>query len=117
MRHLTRWVTQIIVNALALLAAALIIPGIQFKGGPADLIVLGIIFGLLNGLVKPLVKLITLPLNVMTLGLFSLAVTAAMFFLTALLSPAYKIDGLLPGLAGCVIVALVSTVTNHFVKD
>jgi uncharacterized membrane protein YvlD (DUF360 family) len=60
-RALTRFVTQIVVNPIALLAAALVVPGIEFRGGPADLILLGIIFGLVNGLVKPLVKAPTPP--------------------------------------------------------
>ena len=116
-RQLTRLVTQIIVNAVALLVAALLVPGIQFRGGPADLILLGIIFGLVNTLVKPLVKLFTLPLNVATLSLFGLVITALMFFLTALLSPTYKIDGLVPGLVGTVIVGVVSALINHFLRD
>jgi hypothetical protein len=59
----------------------------------------------------------TLPLNAATLGLFSLVVTALMFFLTALLSPAYHIDGLIPGVVGTVIVAVLSALINHFVRD
>jgi putative membrane protein len=116
-RTLTRFVTQIVVNAIALLAAALVVPGIEFHGGPADLILLGIIFGLVNALVKPLVKALTLPLNAATLGLFNLVVTALMFFLTALLSPAYHVDGLIPGVIGTVIVGVLSTLINHFVRD
>lgn len=114
-RRLTRFVTQIVVNVIALLAAAVLVPGLEFRGGPADLLLLGIIFGLVNGLVKPAVKLLTLPITLATLGLFSLVVTALMFFLTALLSPSYTIDGLIPGVIGTLIVAVVSTVINHFI--
>ena len=52
MRTLTRSVSQIIVNAIALLAAALVVPGIEFRGAPADPILLGVIVGLVNALVK-----------------------------------------------------------------
>lgn len=102
---MSRFIIQVGINALALWVAAWILPGLQIApaavvnndvsgaSGSADLLntilgylFIGLIFGVVNALVKPIVKLLALPVTVLTLGLFTVVINAAMLWLTAWLS-------------------------------
>ena len=62
-------------------------------------------------------RLLTLPLTVLTLGLFALVVNAVMLLLTSALDASYKVDGFVPALLASVLISIVSTVLNWFIKD
>lgn len=100
-----RFVIQIVVNALALWVAGWVLPGMHIEAasvvgsdiggaeGSASTIntilaylFIGVVFGVVNSLVKPIVKLLSLPVTVLTLGLFTVVINAAMLWLTAWLS-------------------------------
>ncbi|MBO0897033.1 phage holin family protein [Arthrobacter sunyaminii] len=99
-----RFLIQIIINALALYVAAWLFPGITvFETGDAvtsnptiDLVLaflfIGLLFGIVNALIRPVVKLLTLPLTILTLGLFTIIVNAAMLMLTSWLSSYTPVD-------------------------
>ena len=67
-----------LLNAAALWAAAALIPGIDFTGGPGRLLVLAAVFGLVNSTLRPLLTILTCPLLVLTLGLFTLVINGLM---------------------------------------
>ena len=77
------------ITGLALWVVTLIVPGISFVGGQSDLekigivLVVAVIFGLVNAIIKPIVTLLSLPLYVLTLGLFHIVVNALMLWITA----------------------------------
>ena len=75
-----------------------------------------VVFGIVNAVVKPIVQLLSLPLTILTLGLFSLVINAAMFGLTSLFSP-LSIDGFWAAFWGAIIVALVSWFASSLVRD
>jgi putative membrane protein len=95
------------ITAFALWAATRIVPGIAVYG-VVSLLLAALIFGLVNAVVRPVLVLLSLPLTVVTLGLFLLVVNAAMLGLTALLLPGFRVDGFWPALFGSIVVSLVS---------
>jgi putative membrane protein len=100
------------INALSIMAAVKFVNGITFSGDWWKMIVIGAIFGLVNSLIKPFVKLFTLPLIILTLGLFTLVVNALMLAITAGLSGPFNlglhINGFWPAFWGAFIVSIVS---------
>lgn len=107
LRLLLRWV----LSALAFVLIAYIVPGIHVTWGAA--IVAAIVAGVLNVLVRPILVLLTLPISVLTLGLFLLVINAAIFGLTALLVPGFKVDGFVPALIGAVLYWLFNLVISN----
>jgi putative membrane protein len=94
-------------NALALLATT-IVPGILFKGDLLTLLVAGAILGLFNLIVRPLAMLLSLPLLILTLGLFYFILNVVLLWLAQFVLPGYTVSGLVAGILG----ALVMTVVN-----
>jgi putative membrane protein len=105
-------ILRIMINALSIAAAIKIVDGITFTGEWWKMIIIGIIFGIINALLKPLMMLFTLPLIIFTLGLFTLVVNAVLLILTAKLSGPFNlglhIDGFWSAFWGAIIVSIVS---------
>lgn len=76
-----------------------------------------IVLGLINAVIKPVLKLLTLPLTIMTLGLFSLVLNALLIMLTARLVPGFQVQGFLWALAFSLVLALVNWVLSIFKQD
>ena len=95
------------ITAFALWAATQIVPGIAVRG-VVSLLLAALIFGLVNAVVRPVLVLLSLPLTIVTLGLFLLVINAAMLGLTALLLPGFHVEGFWPALFGSIVVSLVS---------
>jgi putative membrane protein len=115
-RHL---LVRLIINAAALFAAVQLIPGMHFVGGPGKLLLVALVFGLVNAVVRPVLTLLSCPLIVVTLGLFLLVINALMLGLTSWLSSrlnlGFQVDGFWPALLGGLIIGLVSTALTLFV--
>ncbi len=105
-------ILRIMINALSIAAAIKIVDGITFTGVWWKMIIIGMIFGIVNALLKPLTMLFTLPLIILTLGLFTLIVNALMLIVTAALSGPFnlglQIDGFWSAVWGALIVSIVS---------
>ena len=95
------------ITAFALWAATQLVPGIHVSG-LVSLLFAALVFGLVNAVVRPVLVLLSLPLTLLTLGLFLLVVNAAMLGLTALLNPWFRIDGFWPAFWGAIVVSVVS---------
>lgn len=120
---------KVVVNALAIWVATLVVPGITATGPGTDLanqvltfLVIGLIFGLVNAVVKPVVALLALPLYILTLGLFSFIVNALMLELTSWISQATPLtftvdDFFWSAVLGAVVVTFVSMVLNLILPD
>jgi putative membrane protein len=117
MTTVARLISHLIINGIALWLAAQVITGIHFDGNLASLAVLALVFGVVNTLIKPVVRLLTLPLTMLTLGLFALVVNALMLLLTSALDTNYSVDGFIPALLASILISVVSTVLNWFIKD
>jgi len=105
-------ILRIMINALSIAAAIKIVDGLTFTGAWWKMIIIGMIFGIVNALLKPLTMLFTLPLIILTLGLFTLIVNALMLIVTAALSGPFnlglQIDGFWSAVWGALIVSIVS---------
>jgi putative membrane protein len=112
------------VNAVALAVAVWLLPGIYVEDGNAwiAVAVMALIFGLVNALIRPLVRFLTCLINVITLGLFTLVINAAMLLLSSWIAQQldirFRVDGFLWALVGALIIGVVSFVLNLvFKKD
>lgn len=97
-----------IITAVAIGIAAYIIPGIEVT--PVGALVLVVVLAIINAFIKPVISLLTLPINVVTLGLFSLVVNALLVMLAGMIVPGFSVDGFWPAFFFAIVVALVSAV-------
>ncbi len=112
---------RLIVNAVALWVAVQLIPGLRYEGGAPTLLLVALIFGLVNALIRPLITALTCPLILFTLGLFVLVINGAMLALTAWLSQQFNlgfyVDSFGAALLGALVISIVSAVLSLFVAD
>lgn len=94
-------------NMLALLATT-VVPGIVFKGDLLTLLVAGAILGLFNLIVRPVAMLLSLPLLIVTLGLFYFILNAILLWVASAIIPGYTIAGFVPALIGSLVIAVVN---------
>jgi putative membrane protein len=119
MKLLIRWA----ITAFALFCAAWLVPGIQVDGGGwAIYAVMAVILGLVNAIVRPLLKLLTCPLIVLTLGIFVLVINGLTLWLSSTIATRwfnvpFYVDGFWPALLGSIVVSVVSVVLSTFVRD
>jgi putative membrane protein len=102
---MTKALAQIALNGVAILVAAQLIPGIDYSGGIPYLFLAGLVLGAINLLVKPLVTLLSLPMIVLSLGLFFLVINGAMLWLAGQLLSGLTVEGCLPAVLGGVVLA------------
>jgi putative membrane protein len=105
---------RLLITALGLWAAATIVPGVTIRG-VGNLIVAALLLGLVNAVIRPVILILTLPLTVLTLGLFILVVNGISLALVAWLMPGFTIAGLLPAILGSIVVGLTSWFASAFV--
>ncbi len=122
MHPFMRW----FINAVALFVAALIVPKIRFTASGTTpglnewvtLAVVALIFGVINVTIRPIVVLLTLPLTIVTLGLFMFVVNALMLMLTSRIARAldlgFRVEGFGAALLGALVISVVSFVLSRF---
>ncbi|WP_107805732.1 phage holin family protein [Nodularia spumigena] len=112
------WATFLtaIATALSLLIVDLVVPGVNIANFPAAMIA-ALVIGLINGSVKPVLSTLSLPLNFLTLGAFSLVVNGFCFWLAAVLVPGFAVSGLIAFILGPVILSLASTFINKYFAE
>lgn len=108
-------VSRLIVSALALFCAAYFVPGVHLNGLYAAIIA-ALVLGLLNAIVRPILVILTLPVTILTLGLFVFVINAFIFIFAASFLEGFSVDGFVPALLGSVIVSVVSSLGNRFIK-
>ncbi|MEH2066228.1 MAG: phage holin family protein [Nostoc sp.] len=103
-------------TALSLLIVDLVVPGVNIANFPAALIA-ALVIGLINGSVKPVLSALSLPLNFLSFGAFSLIVNGLCFWLAAVLVPGFAVRGIIGFLLGPVILTFANTfINNYFVE-
>jgi putative membrane protein len=110
------FIVRVLVNAATIALAAALVPGIQLEGAVPALLA-GLVLGLVNALVRPVLLVLTLPLTLLTLGLFLLVLNGICLALTAWLVPGLDIDGFLPAMLGALVISVVSWILTAFVSD
>lgn len=104
---MTRLVLAVVSNALAILATVAV-PGVHFRGNWLALLAGGAILGLFNLIVRPIAVMLSLPLLVLSLGLFYFVLNGILLWAASLLIRGYSIDGALSALLGAVVVGVVN---------
>jgi putative membrane protein len=108
---------RLIASALAFWAATALISGITVNGGAWSYLWVALLFGVINGLIGSLLKLFTLPAILLTFGLFSFVINAAMLMLTARWSDRLDVTNFWSALAASLIISISVTITNQIVKS
>ena len=111
-----RVLARVLLNGIAIAVAAYFVPGLSLAG-PAAALIAGLILGFVNVLVRPVLLLLTLPLTLVTLGLFIFVVNALCLGLTAALVTGFDIAGFWSMLFGALIVSVVSWMLNGLLLD
>jgi len=102
------FIIRLLVSGLAVFAAAWLLPGVHVSGFTSAIIV-AVVLGILNAIVKPVIQILTLPLTVLTLGLFLLVINAGIVLLADFLLSGLKVDGWLWALIFSFVVTIVSS--------
>lgn len=108
---------RLLVNACAVWLASEVVRGMQIIGGIGSLLIVALIFGLVNALIRPIVMLLSLPAVVLTIGLFTLVINALMLWLTSAFTHRLIITGFVPAFLGALIISIVSAVLSWALKD
>ena len=118
---MTKFIIRWAINAVALYVAIWIVPGIVLNGAWTDIIWLALIFGLLNALVRPILKFLTCPLIILTLGLFTIIINTGMLLLTSRIGQTFGIgltvDSFWSALLGSLVISLVSVAISLIFRD
>lgn len=109
---------RLLATALAVLLASNFIPGIQVDSQPPIVaaLIFALILGLLNAFLRPILLMLTLPLNLLTLGLFTLVVNAIVFWLASRFNAGVQVAGFGAAFAGALVVSIVSFVASRALK-
>lgn len=99
-------------NAVALYALNYLVPGLQLESFPAAVIAAAIL-AVINLVIRPLVVVLTLPVNIITLGCFTFVINAVLFALTAHLVRGFQVNGFFPALFGSLLFGLLSSILNN----
>jgi putative membrane protein len=126
------FVIGVAATAIALVLLAFLLPTVEYGGDVVGLVLLALVFGVVNGLIKPVVKLFSLPITAMTLGLFSIVINAALllfgtwvayelfgvtFTIAGFPTDGLSLDVLVSALVAAVVLSIISTVVGLVVHD
>jgi putative membrane protein len=114
-RRLLILFTKLAINALALLVVDALFQRIWLDTTQAT-IAAAVVLSLVNTYLRPLVILLTLPINILTLGLFTLVINAAMLKLVSWLIPAFHVEGFWTAVGGALVISIISVLLNLFLK-
>ncbi len=111
-------ILRLLINAASIWVAAHFIDGITLDtNNLVGVAIVALIFGFANAIIKPILKFFSFPFIVLSLGLFTLLINAALLWGTAALTSALSVQGLMPAVFGSIIIGLVSWVLSIFVDD
>jgi len=113
---LAKFIVRAIFGALGLWLAAKLVPGVGFSD-TGSLILAAVLLGIVNAFVRPVVFVLTLPLTVLTLGLFLLVVNAAMIGLVAVMLSGFHVNGLGAGILAAIVTGVVSWIGGLILHD
>lgn len=103
-----------LVSALALWIVGRIIPGIEVRGFAAAMVAT-VVIALVNGTVGPILRFLTFPLTLLTLGLFLLVVNALLLLLASVFTPGFKVRGFLPAVVGSLVLTILTAILRFLV--
>ena len=108
------FILRTLITMLGLLLASSIVPGVQISG-TGSVILAAALLAIVNAIVRPIAILMTLPITIITLGLFLLVINAAMFGLVAAMLDNFAVSGFWAALFGALIVSITSTIASWYI--
>ena len=115
------FVVRLLVNAAALWVATRLVTGVSFDGDWISFLGVALVFGVINAFIRPLAKILTFPLIIVTFGIFALVINGLMLMLTSRLSDAlgfgFHVDGFGAAFWGALVVSIVSTILSMMMRD
>jgi putative membrane protein len=111
-----RLILYILGNAFALWVTQALVPGITFRGSIVTLIIAGAIWGLFNLIVRPIAMVLSIPLLILTLGLFYFVLNGILLWLASFFLPGYQVDGIVSGILGALVMTVVNWAVHALVK-
>lgn len=111
------FIIKVLVTGLAVWVAAYVLPGVQLENDARTIIIVALVLALLNAIIKPILVVLTIPVTIVTLGLFLLVINALMVVWTSKLVDGFKIDGWITALLFSLIVSVVSSILHSIAKD
>jgi putative membrane protein len=112
MHLILRWA----LNTLALFVVVTVVPGFHYRS-IVSLAIAALILGLLNAIIRPILVFLTLPLTIVTLGLFLIVLNAVMLELTAWLAPGFRVDDFVAARIGAIVLGISSWITNRIGRE
>lgn len=107
---------RVVINAVAIYVVALIVPGIDVTG-PLTALGAGLVLGLINAIVRPVLVVLTFPVTLLTLGLFLFVLNGFCLWLTSVVVEGFRISSFWSAVLGAVLVSIVSWILTAFVSD
>jgi putative membrane protein len=115
------FLVRLIVNATALWVATRLVTGVTYTGDWPAFVGVAVVFGVINAVIRPIAKILTFPLIIVTLGIFALVVNGLMLWLTSSISESlglgFRVAGFSAAFWGALVVSIVSTILSLAVKD
>lgn len=115
------FLVRLLVNAAALWVATRLVPGVSYDGGALPMLAVALVFGVVNAFLRPVAKILTFPLIIVTLGIFALVINGLMLWLTSSLSSVlglgFHVSGFWAAFWGGLVVSVVSTMLSMLVAD
>lgn len=112
MALIIRW----FINALALMLVAYLYPGVQVAG-MIEALIAALVLGLVNALIRPILVLLTLPVTVLTLGLFIFVINALLFWFVAEVVKGFTVSGFMAALIGSVLFSIITIISSWLISD
>lgn len=116
-----RFLLRLVITAVALWVATQVVHGIHHDGSALTLLLVAVLFGVVNALIGSVLKLFTLPITILTLGLFALVLNALLLWLTGALSASlglgFHVDGFVPSFWGALVISVTRAVLNLFLTE
>ena len=117
MKFLFKIVLLVVSNAIALYVADKLIPGFNINSGYVGFLEIGLVLGAINVFIRPILKLLSFPIIVLSFGLFSVIINIALLYITSNLFSFFTIDTLLAGILGLLVISIVNSfLINNFKK-
>ena len=111
-----KFLAQLIISALAVIITSLILPGVHINS-PLTGVIVAAVLAVLNAIIKPILVILTIPITVITLGLFLLVINAAIILLASYLVDGFNVQDFWTALFFSIILSLVTSVFNNLSKD
>src|SRR5512138_649803 len=115
------FLVRLLVNAAALWVATRVVPGVNFTGGAPPMLGVALVFGIINAILRPIAMILTFPILIVTLGLFTLVINGVMLLVTSALSDTlglgFHVSGFWAAFWGALVVTIVSWLLSMLLKD